>query len=60
MIVTKKPTGSTITWTVDEKITEDQASDIQTQKGYNPAGYGFYSFKTTQTTSTWECSSSCD
>jgi hypothetical protein len=45
---------------VDKVITDDEASIIQLEMGYHPCGYGFYGFKTTETTSTWYRYNSCD
>lgn len=41
-------------------ISKEQAIDLQLKLGYHPAGYGFYSFKTSCKETTWKCGSSCD
>lgn len=41
-------------------ITRDQASDLQSELGYNACGYGLFDFEATPTKTTWKCSHSCD
>lgn len=43
-----------------EKITEKEARELQLNAGYDPAGYGFYLFKTTDMETTWVCATSCE
>jgi hypothetical protein len=45
-------------------IKEEEAKEHQMKEGYDPRGYGFYSFKLTYSngeyTAKWQCSASCE
>jgi hypothetical protein len=47
-------------WTYQGVLTEDEAGIMQMDNGYNPCGYGFYSFNVKDGVTTWLCSNSCD
>jgi hypothetical protein len=49
-----------IIFEVDRQINFEEAMEIQTQKGYSPAGYGFEDFKQEVGKTTWTCWTSCD
>ena len=49
----------------EQEISEDAASEIQMQKGFHPAGYGFYGFRSQKLESgiyftSWHCGGHCD
>ena len=55
--------GKYTTWnhfTYDGVLTLEEASEMQKDAGYHPAGYGFYSFGVIDGKTTWQCSNSCD
>jgi hypothetical protein len=55
--------GKYTTWyafTYDGVLTSEEAAQKQRDNGYDPTGYGFYSFKVKKSKTMWECSSSCD
>lgn len=52
--------GRMFEFTYPEKITEEEAIELQTNASYHPGGYGFYAFKTTETETKWACGDSSD
>jgi len=52
--------GNWITFYLPFKITKNEASEIQAELSYHPAGYGFYDFNASDEGTTWQCSRSCD
>jgi hypothetical protein len=47
-------------FTYDGVLTEEEAAQKQRESGYDPCGYGFYSFKVKNGKTLWECSNNCD
>ena len=47
-------------FTVNQKISEDDAIRLQIDLGYHPAGYGMYNFSATEHSTSWECYYNCD
>jgi len=55
--------GKYLTWNqfvYDGILTEEEAGQKQTDAGYDPRGYGFYSYKVVDGKTYFECSNSCD
>lgn len=55
--------GKYLTWhqfTYDGILSQEEAGEMQTKAGYNPCGYGFYSFGVKDGKTLWQCSNSCD
>jgi hypothetical protein len=64
---TQSPEKVTITkfdgfvkFSVQTKITEAEAINLQKDLVYHPAGYGFYGFKPSENFTEWYCSDTCD
>lgn len=49
-----------IKFSIPMLITSEEASTLQADLGYHPAGYGKYCFNASENMTTWQCSSSCD
>lgn len=59
-------------FTIPEKITQEQAVELQKELGYHPAGYGFHGYNVIETTierkgnkeityrTEWYCYDNCD
>ena len=47
-------------WEYEGELTVQEAAQKQTEAGYDPAGYGFYSHKVKDGITTWQSSNNCD
>lgn len=47
-------------FSVPKCIRIDHALTLQQELGYHPAGYGFYSFNSSPTETSWKCADCCD
>ena len=52
--------GSSIHFTYHGVVSEGEATNLQEDYGYHPAGYGFYGYTVEDGVTTWECQRSCD
>ena len=60
LTVTMQRRNSNYYFYTDKPITNNEASLVQLELNYHPAGYGFYGFKSDHLGSTWHCFNSCD
>ena len=51
---------SNMYYTYDGVLTKDQAFEMQTEFGYHPHGYGFFSYKVEDSKTTWNSFKCCD
>ena len=58
--VTYKTRQNKVLLACDTVITQTEAEIIQDKIGYNPHGYGLYEFKSNESKTTWNCSTSSD
>lgn len=52
--------GRMFKFSIDKKISREEALELQLKMNYHPAGYGFYAFTQCDCKTTWKCGDSCD
>ena len=50
---------SNMYYTYDGSLTKEQASEMQEESGYDPEGYGFFSYKVEDGETTWSSFTCC-
>ena len=47
-------------FTYEGILTKEEAAEMQRERGYHPAGYGFYAHQHRDEKTSWCCSASCE